>query len=96
MPLYAIIGRDGPQGLALRPTHREAHLARLEPLARAGRVVHAGPLLDEGGNPIGSLIVLEAEDLKAVQEIAARDPYVVHGVFASYDVRETRAVFSKS
>jgi uncharacterized protein len=96
MPLFTIIGRDGPDGLAKRPTHREAHLAQLEPLARAGRVVHAGPLLDERGQPCGSLIVLEADDLKTVQEIAARDPYVAHGVFASYDVFETKAVFSKS
>jgi hypothetical protein len=92
VPLFAWIGRDGPRGAELRPLHRPAHLARLEPLARAGRVVHAGPLLDAAGQPCGSLIVFEADDLAAAHALAAADPYVTAGVFASFEVLETRRV----
>jgi len=93
MPLYAMIGRDGPRGLELRKLHREAHLARLEPLARAGRIRHAGPLRDATGEPCGSLVVFEAESLAAARALAAGDPYVTQGVFASHELFETLAVF---
>jgi uncharacterized protein YciI len=91
MPLFALIGRDGPDAPELRKRHRPAHLEHLRPLARAGRVRFAGPLLD-GGAPVGSLVVFEAESLAAAHALAARDPYVVHGVFAAHELRETRDV----
>lgn len=93
MALFVMIGRDGPRGAALRPQHRPAHLAGLQPLADSGRVVHAGPLLDDAGEPCGSLVVFEAPDLASARRVAASDPYVVEGVFASYEVLETRRVF---
>lgn len=96
MPLYAIIGRDGERGLELRKTHREAHLAGLEPLVAEGRVRYAGPLRDEAGDPCGSVIVFESESLEAARRQAAADPYVVHGVFASHEVFETMQVFPKT
>jgi uncharacterized protein YciI len=95
VPLFALIGRDGPRGAELRRLHRPAHLAGVEPLAEAGRVVHAGPLLAEDGSPCGSLILFEARDLAEARAIAARDPYVVEGVFASHEVLETRRVLPR-
>jgi len=91
MPLFALVGRDGPGAPELRRLHRPAHLEKLRPLARAGRVRFAGPLL-EGDAPVGSLIVFEAPDLAAARAIAAADPYVVHGVFATHELHETRDV----
>jgi len=91
MPLFALVGRDGSNAPELRKRHRPAHLEHLRPLARAGRVRFAGPLL-EAGTPIGSVVVFEAPDLAAARELVARDPYVVHGIFATHEVRETRDV----
>src|SRR5690606_26279258 len=91
--LFVLIGRDGARGAELRPRVREAHLANLKPLADAGRVVHAGLLLVEGGAPGGSVVVFEAPDLASARAFAASDPYVVAGVFESWEVRETRRVF---
>ena len=65
MGLFVLIGRDGARGGELRKQHRDAHLANLRPLAEAGRVVYAGPLLDDAEQPCGSVIVFEAEDLAA-------------------------------
>jgi uncharacterized protein YciI len=93
MPVYALIGHDGPEGPTLRKLHRPAHLAGLEPLAAAGHVRHAGPLLDAQGRPIGSLVVFESESLDAARAVAARDPYVVEGVFERYEIHETKVVF---
>jgi uncharacterized protein YciI len=95
MPLYALIGRDGPRGAELRARHRPAHLAGLAELEAAGRIRHAGPLLDASGAPRGSLVLFEAESLAEARALAARDPYVVEGVFASHEVFETTQVLPR-
>jgi hypothetical protein len=95
MPWFVMIGHDGPRGLELRKVHRPAHLAGLEPLADAGRIRHAGPMLGDDGAPVGSVVLFEAQSLAEAQAIAARDPYVTQGIFARYEVRETSAVFPR-
>ena len=95
MPLFVLIGRDGPDGIALRGRHRDAHLANLQPLVDAGRVRFAGPIRAADGNPCGSVVVFEATDLAAAQAFVETDPYVAEGVFASVEVRETLQVFPK-
>ena len=47
--LYVIIGHDAPEAREKRPQVRPAHLAHLDPLARAGRVRLAG--LASDGDP---------------------------------------------
>ncbi len=86
MELFVYIGRDGERGLELRPGARDKHLAYLAPLADAGRIRFAGPLRDAQGQPCGSLIVFEAEDLAEARTLAENDPYNVEGVFASVEV----------
>jgi uncharacterized protein YciI len=91
--LYVLIGRDGPRGAELRKLHREAHLRNLEPLASAERIAYAGPLLDAADQPVGSVIIFEAESLAAARSFAQRDPYVVQGVFERWEVWGSRQVF---
>ena len=64
MPLFVILGHDGPRGAERRPEVRPRHLEHLRPLDREGRVLVAGPLFaDDGKTPRGSLIVLDGEHL---------------------------------
>lgn len=79
---FAIIGYDGPDGQTKRPLHRQAHLQRLEALARQGRLIVAGPFTDR----TGSLILIEADSLEDATRFANEDPYVVHGVFQRVEV----------
>jgi len=81
--LFAIICTDKPGSLDLRLATRPAHLAYLEKVTVKG----AGPFLDAAGNPNGSLVIIEANDLAAAQAIAADDPYAKAGLFASVDIR---------
>lgn len=91
--LYAILGRDVPDSLAKRRAARPAHLARVEALVAAGRLVVAGPLPavdapDPGpAGYAGSLIVAEFASLEAAREWIEADPYVTAGVFAAVEVR---------
>lgn len=88
---FVILGFDGPHGQARRKVHRPAHLARMEPLDREGRVVLAGPLTDKAG----SLIVIEAESLEDAEKFAREDPYTVHGVFERVEVHPFTQIFPK-
>jgi uncharacterized protein len=93
MPLFVLLGRDAPDTAELRKKIRASHLEHLKAAADQGRIVHAGPLLDPTGTPVGSLIVLEADTIEAARATAALDPYVTAGVFQTFEVLETRAVF---
>lgn len=96
MPLFTLIGHDGPRGLELRAQHRPSHLDHWRPLALLGRVRHGGPLLDDAGAPRGSMLLFEAPDRASACAHAAADPYVVSGIFARYEVFETRAVLPEA
>ncbi|QOW18662.1 YciI family protein [Lysobacter ciconiae] len=96
--LYVIEGYDGEDVLALRGKARPAHLARLEALRDAGRLLLAGPCpaIDaEDPGPAGfsgSLVVAEFESLEAACEWADADPYVDAGVYERTQVRPFRRV----
>lgn len=95
---YAIVGHDNPGTQEQRKANRPAHLARLESLRDAGRLLLAGPFpaidsADPGPAGFsGSLIVAEFEDLPAANAWAAGDPYVSAGVYGDVDVRPFRKV----
>ena len=80
--LIALIARDKDGALQTRLDNRAAHLAYIE---ETGVVSQAGPLLD-GDAMIGSLIILEVEDMAAAQSWADNDPYAKAGLFQSVDL----------
>jgi uncharacterized protein YciI len=90
MPLFVIAAIDKPGALALRLEHRPAHLAYLA--EQAAMVKLAGPVLTaaEGGDPCGSMLIVEAADLAAAQAFAAGDPFAAAGVFESATVQPWR------
>jgi uncharacterized protein len=93
---YVIRGTDVPNSLDQRKTARPAHVARLEKLRDAGRLLLAGPLpaIDaEDPGPAGftgSLIVAEFDSLEDARTWAQADPYVAGGVYATVDVSPFR------
>lgn len=95
---YAIEGHDGADVLEQRRGARTEHLARLEALRDAGRLLLAGPCpaIDaEDPGPAGfsgSIVIAEFESLEAARAWANADPYVAAGVYARVDVRPFRPV----
>jgi uncharacterized protein YciI len=83
MMLIALIARDKPGALQTRLDTRDAHVAYLK---SSGVVSQAGPLLDDAGQMIGSLIILEVEDRQAAETWAANDPYSRAGLFADVEL----------
>ncbi len=83
---FAILNHDKPGALDLRMEVRETHLAYLR--TAGDRLMTAGPILGEDGKtPIGSLLIIEADDLDAARAFAADDPYAKAGLLASVDIR---------
>ena len=81
--LIALIGRDNPGALQTRLDNRDAHVAYLK---SSGAVAQAGPLLDDEGQMIGSLVILEVADMAEAEAWVAGDPYGKAGLFASVEL----------
>lgn len=90
------MAQDKPNSLALRLTHRPAHLARLQTLQDAGKLLLAGPFpaidsIDPGeAGFTGSLIVAEFESIAEANTWAEADPFTLNGVYASVTVKPFR------
>jgi hypothetical protein len=87
--LFAVWATDHDGILALRERVRPAHRARLRaPGTDEVKVVLAGPTLDRpAGCMNGTLLVVEADDLGAVQRFVDGDPYLEAGVYRSVEIR---------
>lgn len=81
--LIVLIARDKPGALKTRLDNRDAHLAYIQ---KTGVVTQAGPLLDDQGAMIGSLIVLDVSDLSSAEDWSANDPYKHAGLFESVEM----------
>lgn len=81
--LVALIARDNAGALQTRLDNRAAHLAYIE---ETGVVAQAGPLLDDAGGMIGSLVILEVDDLAAAKDWAENDPYAKAGLFQDVEL----------
>ena len=87
MPLFAISCKDKPGALETRLAIRPVHLDYL----RESKILKlAGALLGEDGNPIGSLLIVEADDIAAAQAQADNDPYTAADIFESVEINPWR------
>lgn len=83
---FVLLCQDKPGALQTRLDNRPAHLDYLN---ASGVVMFAGPFI-EGGNPVGSMVVVDLPDMAAARAFAEADPYARAGLFASVSIREWR------
>lgn len=86
---FALICVDNDNMLQTRLDTRAAHLAHIE---GTGVVEMAGPFLNEAGAMVGSLVVLDVEDMAQARTWADADPYAKAGLFKSVDIRAWKKV----
>jgi uncharacterized protein len=72
---YAIVARDRPGAAAIRQAARADHLAHVE--ANMDRYAVAGPLRDEVGDIIGSLLIVYADSAVEARAFLSLDPYFI-------------------
>ena len=56
-------------------------------------ITTGGALLDDQGQQIGSILIIDVADRAAAEEFAATDPFVAAGLFASTHIAPFRQVF---
>jgi hypothetical protein len=84
---------DKPKSLELRMATRPSHLDYVD---RSGmKILIAGPMLSDAGEPVGSLFLLEADDVAAVRRFSDADPYTRAGLFERVEIRGFRTVFPR-
>ncbi|MEO5598645.1 MAG: YciI family protein [Novosphingobium sp.] len=85
--LFVVYTRDRPGAAELRAQTRPGHIAFMKTLGSSALI--GGPLLDDDGETRnGGMYMLRAASLDEARAIAARDPFVVAGLFATADVCE--------
>lgn len=86
--LFVITAMDKPDSQALRMSVRPAHFDYAH---ATGAVRLGGPFLDDRGEMIGSLIIVEVPDIEAARRWQADDPYAKAGLFSHADIRPWKA-----
>ncbi len=91
MTLFLLLCTDKPGSRDLRAAIRPTHLAYLA--EHAAKVKLGGPWLDPiDSGPLGSMLLIEADDLAEAQAFADADPYARAGLFDVVEVRPWRRV----
>lgn len=89
--LFALICTDKPDHLQVRLDTRPDHMAFLTGLGDVLKA--AGPFLGDDGKPVGSLVIISADDKAAAAALAAQDPYAKAGLFSSVEIKPWNWVF---
>ena len=85
---FLIVAHDGKgkKAAARRQAVRPVHLERMKGLIAKQRVEVGGGLLDETGNMIGSVMIVDFKNRRALDAYLAREPYVTEGVWKKITV----------
>lgn len=88
---FVAICIDKPGSEELRLANRVAHLDFLR--LNSEQIKVCGPFISEDGATMnGSLLIVEADNKKAVETLLARDPYREANLFQSVEIRPWRWV----
>jgi uncharacterized protein len=86
--LFLILGRDGSDNDAQtrRQTYRPAHLERGSILRERGDLVYGGAMLDNAGNMIGSVMVVNFPSRETIDQWLKDEPFINGGVWKQVEV----------
>lgn len=87
--LYAITLTDAPDSDSPRKEHHAGHIAHFG--ANKAKIALAGPLSDDNGESVGSLVVFEAESAEDAQAFIEGDPFYDAGVWQNVMVAKLKA-----
>jgi uncharacterized protein YciI len=89
MPHYLLIYTVAPDYLARRGEYRAAHLQLAWEAHARGELLLGGALEEPTDTAV---LLFQAESAEVAARFAAADPYVVHGLVESWQVRPWRTV----
>lgn len=99
MPLFVVTCTDNEGTVEKRLATRPKHVERLQKLDDEGRLIVAGAMPKEFGNPqagfYGSTIIVDFESLEALDAWLQEEPFLIEGVYAHIDVKPFNKAFPK-
>jgi uncharacterized protein len=89
---FLVVAKDGTDEDALerRQRTRPAHLVSIGPLVESGNVLVGGAILNDAGDMIGSMLLVEFPDREGADRWLSEDPYVTDGVWRDIEVHPFR------
>ncbi len=85
---FILLCRDKEHSFGLRTKTRPAHLEYIR--QASAQVLLAGPILNAENVPIGSMLIITADDEEGATHFAANDPYARAGLFENVEVQTYR------
>lgn len=89
---YLITAYDGENMLDKRLAVRSRHLENLAGVK--GKIICAGGLLDDEGRMKGSMLVMEFDDRKDLDDYLASEPYIQEHVWETINVEPMNVVIA--
>ena len=89
---YALFYEYGSDHLQRRGDFRGEHLSLARQAEERGELVLAGAFSEA---PYGALFVFDADEPAAIERFVMDDPYVKHGLVASWQIRPWTTVVGK-
>ncbi len=89
---YIITAYDKDNSLPLRMENRNAHLAYIKQEFAGFKLLWGGPFMNEGGEMIGSHLIVEADSMQIIDNILANDPYNLAGLFKQVTIHPWKKV----
>ncbi|NRB55590.1 MAG: hypothetical protein HRU39_06350 [Salinicola sp.] len=92
MKQYAVVAYDYTDDDALerRLANREAHLAGVRELAKKGKFLSGGAILDDDGKMVGSNAHFRFDDRADLDAWLETEPYMTGRVWERIDIREVK------
>ena len=82
---YIIRSFDKPDSLKIRLANRDNHVDYVK--SQSVKLLLAGPLMnDDTGDPLGTLLIVDADKRSDVEHYAENDPYNRAGLFAESQI----------
>lgn len=81
---FTIITHDKPGAQAIRMEKLKEHLAHIE--TTLDQIAVAGPLRNDAGEFIGSMLVVKAETPEEAREFLSHDPYFKADIWSKIDI----------
>ena len=85
---YIVVCLDSGSKLGLRQRLRATHLRYM--IRHRDRVITGGPLLDDAGAAVGSIMALDFVEKAEVQAFLAEEPYTAGGLFETVLINRWR------
>jgi uncharacterized protein YciI len=86
---HVVIARDGTddEAKARRAAVRPKHLRQIAPRVERGQILIGGAILNEAGEMVGSVLLVDFESRDELDAWLETDPYVTGGVWKDIEVR---------